>query len=249
MLQDPATMLAVFHAALNVVLVAAIGGKVLLMWVVVAKFSPGWQEQIMRSIAATCGLLLYLGAKALGLSLPMFMLGALTQGGAYVTGFLGALMPAMLGFLLAWHVTRYFNSRDARRNLVGMRILALVMAVALVLYIDTYIAAVDAAHADGLKMLLPNLTFVLAIMLYAVFRYYPIPVAETTAALLVLALGGSLFVGTAHAQPWQPQTLSADPADRQHAVGARTNSIPACCPDTAAAAAPGNEIHAQPACR
>jgi hypothetical protein len=238
MLQDPATMLAVFHAALNVVLVAAILGKVLLMWVVVAKFSPGWQEQIMRSIAATCGLLLYLGAKALGLSLPMFMLGALTQGGAYVTG-----------FLVAWYVTRYFNSRDARKNFVGMRILALVMSMALVLYIDTYIAAVDAAHADGLKMLLPNLTFVLAIMLYATFRYYPMPAAETTAALLVLALGGSLFVGTAHAQPWQPQTLSADPADRQHAVGARTNSIPACCPDTAAAAAPGNEIHAQPACR
>ena len=170
------SMLAVFHAALHVVLVAAIIGKLLLIWGVIVEFSPSGQERIMRSIAATCGLLLYLGAKALGVSIPMFLLGALTQSGAYMTGFLGALMPALLGFIVSWYVCRYFNSRDARKNLVGMRVLAMVMAMAFFLYTDTYVAAVDTAHADGrFKLLLPNLTFVLAVMLYSVFRYYPLP--------------------------------------------------------------------------
>jgi hypothetical protein len=169
------TMLAIFHAVLHVVLVAAIIGKCLLIWGVIFEFSPSRAERIMRSIAATCGLLLYLGAKALGVSIPMFLLGALTQSGAYVTGFLGALMPAMLGFLVAWYVTRAFNSRDARKNLIGMRVLAMVMSMAFFLYVDCYAAAVDTAHTDGFKMLLPNLTFVLAIMLYATFRYHPLP--------------------------------------------------------------------------
>ena len=110
-IKDPATLVVIFQVLINAVLIAAMGGKLLLLYTVIARFSPTWQERIMRSIAATCGLLLYLGAKALGVSIPMFLLGALTQSGAYLTGFLGALMPALLGFIVAWYVTRYFNSR------------------------------------------------------------------------------------------------------------------------------------------
>jgi hypothetical protein len=151
-------------------------GKLVLIYAVVARFSTSWQERIMRSIAAVCGLLLYLGAKALGLSLPSFLLQALTQSGAYLTGLMGALFPAMLGFLTAYYVTRYFNSRDARRNIIGMRLLALVMTMVFFLYVDCYIATVDAAHnAEQFRLLLPNLTFVLAVLLYAVFKYHPLP--------------------------------------------------------------------------
>ena len=174
MLQD-ITMIAVFHAALHVVLVTAIIGKLLLIYTVIAKFSSSTQERIMRAIAATCGMLLYLGAKALGLSLPMFLLGALTQGGAYLTGFLGALMPALLGFVVAMYCCHYFNSRNARKNVIGMRLLSLMMMVAFFLYSDAYLLAVDASHAGDFKLLLPNLTFVLAVLLYAVFKYHPLP--------------------------------------------------------------------------
>ena len=30
-------------------------------------------------------------------------------------------------------------------------------------------------HTSDIKLLLPNLTFVLSVMLFAVFRYYPLP--------------------------------------------------------------------------
>ena len=173
-IKDPASLVVIFQLLINAVLIAAMGGKLLLLYTVIARFSPTWQERIMRSIAATCGLLLYLGAKALGVSIPMFLLGALTQSGAYLTGFLGALMPALLGFIVAWYVTRYFNSRNERKNLIGMRILAMVMAMVFFLYTDCYLATVD-AHAGDIKLLLPNLTFVLAVLLFAVFRYQPLP--------------------------------------------------------------------------
>jgi hypothetical protein len=80
----------------------------------------------MRSAA---GLLLYVGAKALGLSIPALVLHALGQSASFTTGLVGELLPALTGILVAWYVTRYFNSRNERRNLVGMRILARVLTV------------------------------------------------------------------------------------------------------------------------
>jgi hypothetical protein len=175
MFKDPATIVAIFQALIHAVLVAAVLGKLVLLYTVVARFSPSRQEIIMRSIATVSGLLLYLGAKALGLSIPQFLLQALTQSGSYLTGLMGALFPAMLGFILAYYVTRFFNSRDARKNLIGMRLLAMVMTMALFLYTDCYVATIDAAHTEQFRSLLPNLTFLLAILLYAVFRYHPLP--------------------------------------------------------------------------
>ena len=181
MLQDPAVMAAVFRVLVHIALASAAISQLLLIATVVWRFSPRRTETIMRSAAAVCGLLIYLGAKALGLTIPEFLLYALTQSGSYLTGLIGALVPASVGFLCAWYVTRYFNSRDARKNIVGMRILALMMVLVFHLFIDTYLATFDVAHHDDFKLLLPNLTFVLAVLLYAVFKYHPLP-DETAAA-------------------------------------------------------------------
>jgi hypothetical protein len=109
-------------------------------------------------------------------SVPEFLLQALTQSGGYLTGLIGALVPASIGFLVAWYVTRFFNSRNERKNIVGMRILALVMTMVLFPFINTYVATFDVAHhGDEFRLLLPNLTFVLAVLLYAVFKKPPLP--------------------------------------------------------------------------
>ena len=136
----------------------------------------------MRAAATVAGVLLYLGAKAMGLSIPAFLLQAITQSSAYLTGLAGALVSALVGFVVAWYVTGYFNSRNERKNLIGMRILALVMTMVFFLFIDAYVASYagspsnpDAAHAEGIRLLLPNLTFTLAVLLYAVFKYAPLP--------------------------------------------------------------------------
>jgi hypothetical protein len=136
----------------------------------------------MRSCAAVAGLLLYLGSKALGLSVPVFLLHAITMGGAYLTGLVGALAPAAVGFAVAWWVCGYFNSWTKRRNVIGMRVLALVMSMVFFLYTDTYVAAFSAAHPAGWELLLPNLVFVLAVLLYAVFKFLPQPDAPEAKA-------------------------------------------------------------------
>jgi hypothetical protein len=109
------------------------------------------------------------------------LLQAITQSGSYLTGLAGALAPALVGFVVAWYVTGYFNNRNERGNLIGMRVLSMVMAVVFFLFVDTYVAAYGVAHDAGFNLLLPNLTFTLAVLLYAVFRYHPIPDAEVTA--------------------------------------------------------------------
>ena len=181
-MSDITTMVPLFQWIVRAILVAALLGKFLLLYTVVARFSPSLQERIMRSIAAVCGLLLYLGAKTLGLSVARFLLYSLTMSGALLTGFLGALLPGALGFIVSWHVCHFMNSRNRRRNLVGMRILAMTMAMVTMLYVDCFIAATDPTHGGDIKLLLPNLTFVLSVMLYAVFKYYPLPDDAATGA-------------------------------------------------------------------
>ena len=167
-------MSAIFHVLVHLALAAAAISQILLTVAVIWKFSPRKQEIIMRSAAAVCGLLIYLGAKALGLSIPEFLLSALTEATSYIAAIVGSLFPMAAGFLVAWYVTRYFDSRNERKNIVGMRILALVMTMVFVLFVDTYVATFDVAHRDDFKLLLPNLTFVLAVLLYAVFKYHPL---------------------------------------------------------------------------
>jgi hypothetical protein len=178
MLTDHDTMVSIFTGLIHAVLVAAALCQLLLIGVVIAKFNRSTQECIMRSAASVAGVLLYLGAKALGLSIPAFLLEALTQSGAYLTGLAGALAPAAVGFLVAWYVTGYFNSRNERKNLIGMRVLSMVMAVVFFLFVDAYVGAYAATHDAGFRLLLPNLTFTLAVLLYAVFRYHPLPEIE-----------------------------------------------------------------------
>jgi hypothetical protein len=177
---DPTAVAIVFTVLANAGLIGAMLGKLALLYTIVIKFSPSWQERVMRSIAATAGTLLYTGAKSVGISIPAFLLQALTEGGAYLTGIVGAMAPALVGYVVAWYVTRYLNSRNARRNLVGMRLLALVMTVVFFLFADVYIAA--AHQSDSLRLLMPNVAFCLAVMLYSIFKFHPLPEIETADA-------------------------------------------------------------------
>jgi hypothetical protein len=173
---DQSAMVVIFTLLANAGLVAAMIGKILLLYAIIAQLNASGTERVMRSIAATAGCLLYIASKAIGISIPAFLLQALTQGGALLTGILGALLPAAVGFIVTWYVTGYLNSRNARRNRVGMRLLALVMSLTVLLFGDVYIASVSvsAAHdPNTLRLLMPNVSFCLATMLFAIFRFHP----------------------------------------------------------------------------
>jgi hypothetical protein len=113
----PAALVPLFVALVHAVLVGAAFAELLLIWVVVVKFSDQRQEVIMRAIAAAAGLLLYLGSKTLGVSIPAFMLTALALGGKYTLGIVGAALPILTGWIVAWWLCRYLNSRSRRRDI------------------------------------------------------------------------------------------------------------------------------------
>ena len=86
---NPTATAAIFHVLVHAALTAAALARILLIWAVIWPFATRRAEIIMRSAAAVCGLLIYLGAKTLGLSIPQFMLSALTQATSYTTGIVG----------------------------------------------------------------------------------------------------------------------------------------------------------------
>jgi hypothetical protein len=184
--RDPATLAVVFAVILHAILVAAAFGIVLLVWAVIAKFpAPAGrlrQKIIMRSIAAVAGVLVVLGSRAVGLSIPAFMVNAMMLGGYYVTGVLGSIIPGAAGLLVAWIVISRFNSRNEFKKLVSVRLLAMLLAVVLILYVDSYALSADVAHveahAGAFRLLLPNLTFILSAIVLAVFRFNPTPLSE-----------------------------------------------------------------------
>ena len=59
------------------------------------------------------------------------------------------------------------------RNVVGMRVLSLLMTFVFFLYCDTYIATYGVRKSHDFVYLLPNMTFVLSVLLYSLFRYHP----------------------------------------------------------------------------
>jgi len=94
---------------------------------------------------------------------------------------------------VSWIVISRFNSRDEFKNLVSVRLLAMLLAVVLILYCDSYALSADAvhdeAHAGAFRLLLPNLTFILAALVLAVFRFNPAPTTEPEALAMTATIG------------------------------------------------------------
>jgi hypothetical protein len=169
MLNDHQALAAIFGVLVQAVLVIAALCQLLLIGIVITSFGGSRQQLIMRAVAATVGLLIYVGARSAGITIPALLLDAMMLSGRYVSGFIGSVIPAAVGLLVAAIVTSQFNNR--RKHLVGARLLALLLAVTFLLYTDCLATLTDAAHTDGLRLLMPNILFAASAMLFAVFRY------------------------------------------------------------------------------
>jgi F0F1-type ATP synthase assembly protein I len=129
-------------------------------------------EGVMRGIAATVGLLLYIGGRAAGISIPQLAFDALSN--SFPTSFaaVGVVAPSCMGFAVSWFFIRHISSKDARKDAVAMRVLTLMMSLVFFLYCDSYIY-VFSSGVGGAVHYLPNLVFVLSALLYAVLKYHP----------------------------------------------------------------------------
>jgi hypothetical protein len=155
------------HATL---LIAAFGQLILIVRIIFG-FASSRHEKIMRCLAAICGLLIYVGMEAAGISIPDAMYRALSTS-IILAGFLGVLLPSAAGLLVAWYVIGTLRSGHPEQNVVGMRILSITMTYVFFLYCDTY-ASYGVNEKKEFFHLLPNFAFVLSMLLYALLRYHP----------------------------------------------------------------------------
>ena len=170
---DDGVMAGIFTILVHAALLFAAFGQFYLLLSVILRFSSYEHEKLMRGLSAACGLLIYVGSKALGLSIPTFIYESLSTTVPISIGLLGVIAPSVMGFVIAWYVVRYLNSKDAVRNVVGMRVLTMIMTYVFFLYCDAYVATYGTGQSKDFVYLLPNLTFVLSILLYAIFQYHP----------------------------------------------------------------------------
>ena len=131
--------------------------------------SASTPEQIIRGMALVAGVFAYLAAKALGVSIPTLLVKTVDDAHWFSLLFLGTLVPSAAGFLLI----RYVMACMRKHDVIAVRVMLMVSALALVMFADVYVAAAGEAKLVDLRPLLPNVSFLLTMMCYIVFEYRP----------------------------------------------------------------------------
>lgn len=126
-------------------------------------------EKIIRISALTTGLLIYVGAKAVGISIPGLMMGGISTTNPLTIGFLGVIFPSLIGSFVAWFCIKNLNKSED----LAARLIILISTFIVVMFGDVYVKTYEtSAKIDGLNIsLLPNLTFTIGLSLYVIFKY------------------------------------------------------------------------------
>jgi hypothetical protein len=156
--------------AVHATLLLAVLGQFVLILTIIFRFSSPPHEKAMRALAVGCGLLVYVGVKAAGISIPDAYRALST--GAISVGTFGVALPFAAGISVAWYSVRTLAGKNHEQNVLGMRILSMVMTYILFLFCDSYLHYVANEKREFVQ-LLPNFTFVLSILLYAILCYRP----------------------------------------------------------------------------
>ncbi len=124
-------------------------------------------ERLLRIAAFAAGLLLYLGGRAYGISIPSLMESSLRMAGSLAITLFGILMPMLSGILTALFCIHMMKSDSD----IAARGLVLFSSLMSTMFADTYAVLATQVSPDRLRLALPNITFVLGVILYSIFRY------------------------------------------------------------------------------
>lgn len=152
----------------HLLVLGAIVGMIYFLWYVITEKSDP-VEKLLRVAALAAGLLIYVGAKALGISIPGLMASALAVTNPFTVGLLSVVVPAAAGTLVAWYCLRLMR----RNSDVAARGLVLFSAFVFTMFADSYLALTTQATSTNASLILPNITFVIGVVLYTIFEYKP----------------------------------------------------------------------------
>jgi hypothetical protein len=171
----------VVGSLVHLTLVGAAFGQVALIFVLIYGFSEAKHEKIMRALATVCGLLIYVVAKVHDLTFGDLFFQGMSEAVPFRIGLIGFVIPSGAGLLVAWYVVSYLNSMHPERNVIGMRVLTMFMTLVFFLYCDSYVMSFGLGGGSK-TTLLPNVVFVVTVILYALFKYHPHGKAVSAAA-------------------------------------------------------------------
>lgn len=152
----------------HLLVLGAIVGMIYFLWFVITEKSDP-VEKLLRVAALAAGLLIYIGAKALGISIPELMASALAVTNPFTVGLLSVVVPAAAGTFVAWYCLRLMR-RDGD---VAARGLVLFSAFVFTMFADSYLVLTTQATSTNASLILPNITFVVGVVLYTIFTYKP----------------------------------------------------------------------------
>ena len=128
-----------------------------------------WLEKIIKTAAMVTGFLIYFGAKSLGISIPTMIMASVQNTNPIIFGVFGLVLPSAAGIFVSWYCMK--NMR--RSEIIASRIVILLAAFIAVMFGDVYATTYQITELEaGLNTaLLPNLTFIVGLMLYVIFKY------------------------------------------------------------------------------
>jgi hypothetical protein len=135
------------------------------------KSAPSLVERNLRYLALAGGLLLFFAANTLKIDLGSLIFSSLTivfPARHAITDF---GIPAAAGACSAWFLLRGLKERRGSGRVI--KLLVMLTAFLLFTFADLYAVSVQMKGSSSPATLLPNVSFVLALVLYSVFKYDP----------------------------------------------------------------------------
>ncbi|WP_103342806.1 hypothetical protein [Amycolatopsis sp. CA-126428] len=128
-------------------------------------------ERAIRASALFCGAMVVLGAQAAGLGFAEFTVNALsnTDLAGTLSKVAGAAVPATFGVVMG----RYLSYSVRRSENLAIRVMAFVGTLAATQFAAIYAIAVKAKGLELGASAIPNISFVVGILLYVVLKYEP----------------------------------------------------------------------------
>lgn len=138
--------------------------------VVMAPFSD--IERSLRAVAVVTGFLVYFGARAGGMSVPLLLSEAFNNLSLLSTGLIGVVFPSTVGAITAWQFKRAIQAN--KEGNVGTRVILLISTFIVVLFTECYIDSQQVASGAPLHMhLIPNVAFSVGMALYFILFWEP----------------------------------------------------------------------------
>ncbi len=165
-------MVIIFNFILHIAIITGLLGLIYISFKLAWFYKmPSDFERGIRIMACVVGFLLYIGSRAVGLSIPELMISAITQGGYINIFIVTVLLPAGLGVV----VTSFIINRLQDSHTIALRIVLMLAVFIIFLLFDSYTLSFGHEIDDNSinKFLLPNMIFTLSACLYAIFFLKP----------------------------------------------------------------------------